>query len=174
MNEVKHTEVKPNLEAPWYTYQKKLKALFEGDQDIAIGDIETQSAGGGMYHLPIEIKKHKKYAALSSLLPEVVDFGNVKLVITLYDEENNMSTRALDLVKDLFDGNPHVNQLIETEDVTGATHLYVQFKPEVLQFWADNMQSYNGLVSCIAEDVAEQCLEGIGAGIHFCTAPVEK
>lgn len=173
-NKKQLVEVKTTLEAPWYTYQKRIKALFDGDPDIVISDVDTESSDDGRYYVHITVSNHKKYNALFNLLPEVVNFGNVRLFLILYDKENSMSNRTIDEVMDLFSDNPHVNQLIETEDATGARHLFVQFKPEVLQFYDDNTQSYDSVTSCLAEDIATECLEGTCAGIHFCTAPVEK
>lgn len=172
-NKTQFGKVKANLEAPWYTYQKRLKALFDGDPDIVISDVD-KSSEDGRYYVHITVSNHKKYNALVNLLPEVVNFGNVQLFLMLYDRENEMSSRTIEEVKNLFEGNPHINDMIEGEDATGTKHLYVLFKPEVLQFYTDNMQSYNGVTSCLAEDIATDCLEGTCAGIHFCTAPVEK
>ena len=173
-NKKQLVEVKTTLEAPWYTYQKRIKALFDGDPDIVISDVDTESSDDGRYYVHITVSNHKKYNALFNLLPEVVNFGNVRLFFMLYDRENDMSSRAIEEVKDLFEGNPHINDLIEAEDATGTKHLFVQFKPEIMQFYTDNTQSYNGVTSCLAEDIAKDCLEGACAGIHFCTALVEK
>ena len=172
-NKTQFGKVKVTLEAPWYTYQKRLKALFDGDPDIVISDVD-KSSEDGRYYVHITVSNHKKYKALFSLLPEAVNFGNVRLFLILYDKEYNMSNRAIDEVLDLFSDNPHINQLIEIEDAAGARHLFVQFKPEVLQFYDDNTQSYDSVTSCLAEDIATDCLEGACAGIHFCTAPVDK
>ena len=38
-----------NLSAPWVIYQHKVKALFERDPDITVGDIYQPDGGEGRY-----------------------------------------------------------------------------------------------------------------------------
>ena len=65
-----------NLSAPWYTYQKKLTALFEYDDDVTVGPV--LDVGGGK-EMEIHVKGTDKTFALAQLLPETVTFGNVTL-----------------------------------------------------------------------------------------------
>ena len=47
------------LEAPWYTYQKKVKALFEQDPDIIVGNVNELTDGKTNYAFDIEVRNHE-------------------------------------------------------------------------------------------------------------------
>lgn len=155
------------IEAPWMTFHKKVKALFENDPDIHVGDM--YDAEKTNYAFDIEVKKHDKFIALDRLLTGVKTFGNVTVGIVLYDEEN-AENDVLGLFKTLFDGN-HIMDSIQTRvDQTGTPWNYILFKPEVIQFYDDDMTDYNGNWSGLAEDIAREVFENNDMGIFFCTA----
>ena len=67
------------LAAPWYTYQKKVKALFDRDPEIKVGDIILPEDGRADYLFDIEIRNHEKFLALDRVFPKCVQFGNITL-----------------------------------------------------------------------------------------------
>ena len=73
--------VKLRLEAPWNTYQKKVKALFERDPDITVGGICESEDDRTNYVFGIEVRDHDKFLALDRVLPKTRTFGNVTLGI---------------------------------------------------------------------------------------------
>ena len=161
------------IEAPWYTFQKKVNALFERDEDISVGDIVELENGKTDYCMDIEIRNHEKFLALDRILPKVKTFGNVTLGIILYDEENGLNGEdRIELYKKVFAGNPIVKDIRGMEDFTGTLHGYIRFEPEVIQFQDDNLADYNGNWSGLAQDIAAEVFDQEIAGIHFCTAPV--
>ena len=154
------------LSPPWYTYQRELAALFEGDTDIEIGQIYELE---DHIELWIIVHNEKKYRALLNLLPTYPDFGNVKVknVIKFKDE------KAQDVyadVKDLFEGNPNVSEIKEITDFAAAKHLFVEFKPEVIQFYNDDTSSPYGFWNGLAQDIALDVFDDISGGVHFTTA----
>lgn len=163
------------LEAPWYTWQKKVKALFERDPDIDVGDIYPVSEGSD-YAFDIRVKKHAKFLALNQAMPTFVRFGNVRLAVCLFDEENNSDgvALALEQMRAIFDGNPIVEDICEVEDDAGALHGYVRFRPEVVQFFDDDLRDYNGNWSGLAQDIAREVFGAGCIGVNFCTAPKER
>lgn len=78
------------LEAPWYTYHKKVKALFERDSDISVGEIHASDYFD--YAFDIEVKDSDKFVALDRVLPKSVTFGNVELGIKLINTEDISGT----------------------------------------------------------------------------------
>ncbi len=162
------------LEAPWYTFQKKLAALFERDVDIKVGDIYECDAEDVQYCLDIEVRKHEKFVALDRVLPDVKEFGNVKLAITLYDEENNADNPDIALYKTIFEGNPILQDIKEIIDPAGVSHVYVQFKPEVIQFFDDDISDYNGNWSGLAQSIAQEVFDNDYRGVYFCTAAINE
>lgn len=161
------------IEAPWYTFQKKVKALFERDPDIIVGDIVDADEGKVNYSFDIEVRNHEKFLALDRVLPKVRTFGNITLGIVLYDEENTaVESNRVALYRTLFDGNPIVKDIKEVSDFTGTQHGFVRFKPEVIQFFNDDTSDYSGNWSGLAQDIAREVFDSEIAGIHFCTAAV--
>ena len=162
------------LEAPWYTYQKKVKALFEQDPDIIVEEIRELSEGKTDYAFDIEVRDHEKFVALDRVMPEVVEFGNVTLGITLYDEENsNVVDSGIEIFATIFKDNPLVEEIVDAEDFTGTHHGFVAFKPQIVQFFDDDISDYNGNWSGLAQDIAREIFGSEMRGVHFCTAPVE-
>lgn len=162
------------IESPWYAHQKKIKAMFAGDPDIEVSDIYDHPEGRSVqYAFDILVRKHEKFKALEKVMPEVVEFGNVKLGIFLMDMENLFSEdHPVSVYAAIFDGNPLIEDIKEVTDNTGTLHAFVRFKPEVIQFFHDDISDYNGNWSGLAQDIAKEVFMG-HPFIHFCTASVK-
>ena len=166
---------KPNLKAPWYTYQNKLKALFERDPDIIVGDIYELGDGKFDYALDIEVHNHEKYEALERTLKVDLEFGNVTLGISLYDAAKSEPEHpGIELFTTIFKGNPIVKDIKEVKDFTDTEHCFIEFQPEVIQFYNDDIADYNGNWSGLAQNIAREVFEDGLRRIHFCTAAVDK
>lgn len=162
------------LEAPWETWCKELKAIFKYDKDIEVSDIyEPENGMDTDYGVAIMVSNHDKFIALDRLMPRMKVFGNVTLGIDLFDE-HNIEVNIADIFKEVFAGNPIVDSIQTRTDQTGTDWNYVLFKPDVIQFFDDDLTDYNGLWSGLAEDIARDVFEENGRGVCFCTAPVEK
>lgn len=155
------------LEAPWETFVKKVKALFEGDPDITVHDVYEDDQTD--YAFDITVRRHDKFMALDRLLPSIKTFGGVTLGIVLYDEENG-EVDVAGLFKTLFEGNPNVDSIKSRTDPAGVDWDYVLFKPEVVQFYDDDLNDYNGNWNGLAEDIAREVFEENSRGVNFCTA----
>ena len=126
------------LEAPWYSFQKKVKALFEQDPDFKVGEIIEPNDGKLNYAFDIEVRNHQKFLALDRVLPKVKTFGR------------------------------------EAVDQTGTPHGFVRFRPQVVQFFDDNIADFNGNWTGLAQDIATEVFASECRGIHFCTADVRE
>lgn len=163
------------LAAPWYTYQKKVKALFARDPEIKVGDIILPEDGRADYLFDIEIRNHEKFLALDRVFPKCVQFGNITLAINLYDEENDTGADdVLTLYETIFRGNPIVKDVRVAVDHAGTKHGFVRFQPEVIQFFDDDIYDYEGNWSGLAQDIAREVFADETRGIHFCTASVKE
>ena len=166
---------KLGIEAPWYTFQKKVKALFEHDKDISVGEVVKTDDAKVNYMFDIEVRSHEKFLALDRLMPKIKEFGNVTLGIVLYDEENGLTdVDHLELYKLIFEGNPIVKDIKDKTDFVGNRQGFVRFRPEVIQFPDDNLADYNGNWSGLAQDIAAEVFDHELAGVHFCTASVNE
>ncbi len=150
---------------PWVEFVEKMKVLFENDDDIIVNDLDD-----GCYTLIIEVKNHAKFKALDELLPIAKKFGNVTLFIEVHDISNDESIDYFSLFMTLFEGNSSAQGVVKTEDLTGTEHVFVMFKPEVKQFFNDNLFDLNGVWSGLNQDIAKEVFEdAAAAGVHFCT-----
>ena len=166
--------MKFDSEAPWYTYRKKLNALFQEDPDIIVSDIYETEDGEVPFGIDIEVLDHEKFVALDRILPKVKTFGNVSVGITLFDEENTCDADiGLELFETIFKGNPIVKDFKDAVDLSGTRHGFVRFRPEVIHFFHDDISDYNGNWSGLAQDIAREVFED-ARGIHFCTASVDE
>ena len=167
--------VKLRLEAPWNTYQKKVKALFERDPDITVGEICESEDDRTNYVFGIEVRDHDKFLALDRVLPKTRTFGNVTLGIILYDEENrDLADEGISLFETIFKGNSILKDIKDVVDQTGTRHGFVRFQPEVIQFFDDDISDFNGNWSGLAQDIAREVFSECYHGIHFCTADLRE
>jgi len=161
------------LEAPWYTYQKKVKAMFDRDPDINVGEV-YQRENGKDYGFDVDVRNHEKYLALDRVLNRVKIFGNVTLFIALYDEENTLTDEAVAVYKTIFKGNPIVRKIEDVVDPTGTHHGYVVFNPEVIQFYDDDLSDYRRNWTGLAQNIARELFDDAAHGVCFCTADVRE
>lgn len=168
---------KLSISAPWYEFQKKVKALFERDPQIIVGDIYEPEGGEVNYAFDIEVRNHEKFIALDRVIPGIKEFGNVTLGIVLYDEENvSAADLGIETYKAIFNGNPIVKDIRDVQDFAGVRHGFVRFDPalSLIQYQCDDTSSYDGRSTVLAQDVAKEIFEDKFLGIHFCTAGVNE
>ena len=162
------------LSAPWYTYQKKLSALFGGDAQIEVSDVTPGGPEGADYIIYLVVYNHEKFLAIDRTIVKTVSFGNVTLAVVPVDAEQGNGDHRRELYDTIFGGNKIVKDIREVTDKTGATHGFIRFQPEVIQFPNDDASDYNGNWSGLAQDIAREVFCDCGAGIHFCTAEIQE
>ena len=160
------------LQAPWYVYQKKVKALFRADPQITVGEL-YQNDNGKDYVFDVEVRNHEKYLALDRVLNRIKLFGNIALTINLFDEENADGDDAVNLYRTIFKNNPIVESVEDAIDPAGVHHGYVVFRPEVIQFYADDLRDLHGNWSGLAQNIAREVFDETAHGINFCTGEVD-
>jgi hypothetical protein len=152
---------KVNVSAPWWTYYRKLDALFGKDPDIHTTFEEEKKI------IVLRVENQDKAEALAELLPGSVQFGNVKVSIVVLTSNENTETRA-ELIKKALKGNPALSYDQAVEGVmTNPLHYFVM-RNEVAQFWNDNLHDINGRESYLYEDLAREII-GEDDGVMFCT-----
>jgi hypothetical protein len=151
---------KVNISAPWWTYYRKLEALFEKDQEIHTTFQEDEK------RIIFRVENLDKAEALAELLPGTVTFGNVTVTIDILSDSET-DTRA-ELIKKALNGNPVLSYDQAVEGVmTNPLHYFVM-RNEVAQFWNDNLHDINGMESYLYEDLAREII-GEDDGVMFCT-----
>lgn len=160
--------------APWIEYQKRIVALFAQDSEIKVSSVYEPEGREVDYAFDIEVRNHKKFEALNRVIPDIKEFGNVTLGIQIYDEENVESADdQAAIYKALFQDNSIVDDVRVVTDPFGVQQVYVMFKPEVVQYYRDEMMDYNGLWSGLAQDIAKEVFDTSSGTVHFCTTAIK-
>ena len=163
---------KLNLQAPWQTFAKKLKALFAHDSDIEVSDIYRAEDKDGVQIIDVSVLNHEKFVALDRVLVKEKCFGNVRIVINLFDLENDKEDPGIAVFKAVFKDNPVVAEIVSKPDITGTDWNYVCFRPEIVQFFNDDLTDVNGNFTGLMAGIAKEVFEGNHRGVNFCTAAV--
>lgn len=156
-----------NLSSPWMIFYHELEALFSGDEQIKM-EFDNDDVVASLY-----VDDTEKADALDRILPYRVDFGNVTMTIEVIPA-NGEKTKAIDLFKKAFKGNKTVSMVDTVKTPHGSDVDFVAFKPDVCQYFSDNLCSVWGLETCLYEDIAMDVFNDWLNEIHFCTEPIEK
>ena len=151
------------LSPPWWTVQKKIKAMFKDDPDIEIKSVSKGGdASGVTYVLYLDTPDANKALALKNILKTEYHFGGVSLKIVIrvtnkIDESLKRSDTTYDNYLDALATTPAVVDIRHVVDMFGTKWIVIDFKKEVVQFWNDDLTDYygnwNGLYTDIATDI---------------------
>lgn len=161
----KEKEKKSNLSAPWYIYVRKITALFGDDPEITIRYNPNKQT------LRLFVANNKKAYALQRLLPNKKEFGNVTLIIEILPE-NDTEIDPMVLIANAFYNNPVISGYGKSEEGPFEAG-YVIFKPEIVQFAADNTADVNGNISMLISDVAWDILPEYN-GVFYCIDDIDN
>lgn len=153
------------LQSPWVSYARKINALFEKDPEVAV------DWNDATMELKLYVDSQEKAEALDKLLKHEIEFGNVKMTVTVIPA-NIVDRTMMNLFETAFKGNPAVSYT-KSIDAMGFSSGYIVFKPEVVQYFNDDLTDINGLASTLYEDLANDVFEE-HAGVNFCTDIVNQ
>lgn len=167
------SDVRLKILAPWSITIRKLEALFDGDPQIAF----NTNFSGAHPTVVLACNNGDKVAALQKILPDSIEFGGVKLMISV---DGVPSNRAFQNKKELFEtafnGNPAFAYAVSPVDegYNWFSMTYVVFKNCVVQFFADNLNDCHGIISTLYQNIAEELLTGEAAQGVFFNTDVER
>ena len=153
------------LSTPWDTLARRMQAIFDGDDDVTV----TPDFRGESRIIRICVNSPAKADALDMLLPPAIQLGNVKVELPVIHGGEEPSTAQL--MRTAFAGNPNVERVTEVPMRDGSAATYVEFKPEVAQFWNDDLSNPRGVTSGLLADFAKELFPTAGA--LFTTAAKE-
>lgn len=148
------------LSSPWIIYFNQIKTMFSEDPSVKV------LWDGGNYSIELYVDGEEKAEAISQLLPQTKQFGNIEVTITVVPA-NKLKDSKISLFQKAFEGNKAVVD-ITTFDTPFGTNSFVVFTPKVVQYYNDDMYDLNGICSTLYQDLAKS-LFGEFADIHFCT-----
>ena len=152
---------KVSLSSPWVLYYRKLQAFFEQDPEVEV-KLEEQYEPA----IHIYVDNAKKAEALEELLPEEMNFGNIKVPVIVIPSNNQ--TSKLDLLKIALEGNDAVVDIETIEGVFTNPISYIVFEKEVVQYYADDLGDLHGVNSTLYQDLAKEIFGNV-SGVNFCT-----
>ena len=153
------------LSTPWDTLARKMQAIFDGDDEVTV----TPDFRGDNRVIRIYVASPAKAVALGRLLPGEIALGSVKVTIAVVSVNGEPTVAAL--MRTAFAGNPNVARVTEVPMRDGSEATYVEFKPEVAQFWNDDLSNPGGVTSGLLADFAKELFPTAGA--LFTTAAKE-
>ena len=156
------------LSPPWTKFYKELEALFKDDPGINMAFEKPEDESG--YKIKLYVEGANKAEALSLLLPTEKAFGNVTVKIDVIPANFDMENK-LELFKAAFEGNPALCYTAEGIGVLKDKFNYVVFKPEIVQFFNDDMGDVHGYCTTLYQEIAKDVFEDHD-GIYFCTGAV--
>jgi hypothetical protein len=134
-----------NVSSPWVIHYRKLQAMFKEDPQVKVELDEDK------YEVKLYVSDADKAEALTKILKNSIDFGNITLKVTVIPP-NYADTNIRDLYEKALEGNGAVFDYLTNPDL--GKH-YVIFKNEVIQYFSDDLSKAKGVTSTLYEDIAE-------------------
>ena len=153
------------LSAPWYTYYRELNELFGKDPQIKVVFYEDTNT------IKLYVEDEAKAEALTQILPSEKTFGTIKVAIQVIPA--NFQSVSPNLFQTVFNGNPVFSYMVTIEGAFSKPITYVVFKPEVVQFFNDELGDINGNHNTLYQDIAKDVFENTD-GIYFCTDIIKE
>ncbi len=155
------------LQPPWYTYHKKVQALFKNDEKVNVR--ELADLGDGNYSFMILVSDKAKAEAIKAIVNDKVEMGNITVTVTILGpDKDGINDVAADIsaYETAFSGNSIFSN-VASITVGGAAFDYCIFSCDIVQFWNDDMSDYYGNYNGLAEDIAREVLKE--TEVLFCT-----
>lgn len=158
---------KVKMSAPWVVYAHQVEAMFKEDPDVKVEYYDDEDSEK---FLSLKVCGEDKADALAQLLPSDLEFGGVTLSIRVIPA-NDVKPTQMDLFRRALSGNPIVSGFVSAETLWGAVN-FVVFKPEIVQYYDDNMMDLNGIRTTVYQDLAKEVFEG-NDEVFFCTEKIK-
>ncbi|MHA7136689.1 hypothetical protein ACRTEV_05385 [Rossellomorea arthrocnemi] len=157
------------LSPPWVTYHNELKYSIGQDPSVIVGPLIPAF---GNYIIPVTAIGDEKAIALATLLKDTVEFGNVSVNVVVINGDQEIvnplpcplrSFVVADLVQSALSGNPYFIEVVVKPQMPGGPNaVYPVFKPEVIQFFNDDISNlcntFTAVASSVFADVMEEAL----------------
>lgn len=152
-----------NLSTPWVEHYRKVNELFKYDPEVnVIYDNDKKEVS-------IYVDNPQKAGAISEIINDEIDFGNVTLTINVVPSNNQKMTVPRSIYSVAFSGNPIVEDIITIDGVFTTPLTYIVFVKEVVQYFNDDLGDYYGNASTLYQIIAEDVFKS-KPGICYCTS----
>lgn len=161
---------KLKLAAPWTTLYREIDNLFYHDSEIKTFFDENNAT------IKIFVANSVKANALINILPLRKTYGNVEVKIEVVPPNNSVMNVRLGYshyeydFQTAFKNNPAFKCVVTISEGLANAMTFVQFAPDVVQFYNDNISDPHGLTSTLYEYIADDVFEL--PGVFYSTAKV--
>ena len=129
------------LEAPWYSYHKKVFNLFDGDTEITV-DSELTETEDGNFEFMISSNNGDKLYAIEKILGSGQSFSGIKVRIK-YGYENARDEDWASIWERAFSGNPHFKEIVRYDVPVLGKGAFAVFNRDIISFYDDNLADYH-------------------------------
>jgi len=155
------------LTTPWVLHVNKLTALFLSDPEISV-DYDNDNK-----ICDIRVANDDKYWAMKALMPHEKKWGETTLRIRVLPADDVipavLPTDPREMVKRVFAGNPSVADIVDIEGIATNDFTFVVFRPEVVQYYSDDLGDIHGLTSTLRANLCKELLQDQTPGVFYCT-----
>lgn len=140
--------------SPWVNARNQLDAMFRSDPEVTVSG--CKEVEDGVYQIDISSTNIPKIRALSLIMKNKYEFGNVTLNIE-FVENDRLTYNICELYRIAFTGNDvfrKVEKYVLGPD--GSKSNYALFTPGALAWYSDNISSPFGESISTIEDMAKQ------------------
>ncbi|MGE6615093.1 hypothetical protein [Bacillus mycoides] len=148
------------LSPPWITYFNEIKYSVGIDPDVAVGPLIPVD---GNYIILIKVVGDEKAVALATLLKPTMQFGNINVEVVVSNNENQIVS-SIPCPLDAFEiahlfqvalgNNPYFQEVVVQPQLPGGQNVvFPVFKPEVIQFFNDDISNLCQTFTAVASDV---------------------
>ena len=156
--EVKETAV--YLSAPWVTYFKMVYNVLGGDPEINM-PVEITLEKDGVYSFYIESSNSTKIIALSKVLRNTIQMGNITINVDFRCTDNTVAIKpetdevTVQDYDDAFVGNKF---FVKTESIKSPMGVfeYAIFSRDIITFFNDDISDYHCNAHYIVADIIKE------------------
>ncbi|TCP68313.1 hypothetical protein [Baia soyae] len=151
------------LSPPWVTYFNEIKYSVGADPDVTVGPLLPI---GDVYLIIVTVSENEKAKAIATLLNPTQTFGNVEVLVVVINEGELITPLPCplnafliaSLVQTALTGNEFFQKVVVQPQLPNQPNaVYPVFKPEVIQFFNDDISNlcntFTGVAASVFQDV---------------------
>lgn len=153
-------------QSPWIEYYEQLELLFEEDSEVRVLYDDKD------YTVKLYVIDADKADALRRVLPAKKVFGNVELKVTVISANSAEPKYNNEPILVALMDNPIVEEIKRVSGIFSDDIIYIGFRREVVQYYADDLMDINGNCNTLYQEIAKNVFTP-QAGVFFCTTENE-
>ena len=157
-----------NLSSPWVTYYREVCEMFKNDPEVHV------VYKGDENKICIYVDKTEKAEAIAQLMPDSIEYGNVKTIIEVIPANGELKLlnvgqlNYVSVFETAFKDNPAFSFAKKVQGILSNSIIYIVFKNKVVQYFNDDLGDVYGQCSTLYQDMASRVFKGI-EGVFYST-----